>query len=216
MYIKIQDSEVNEIYGSLKTKLKSLGECINTEFVWEYLTQGFVKVAVRRAVCLLCCSKIRGLWSSKGAFTIFFNAVFAAINHNNCDHKQRTLKDKNTQNRSKSTSHKPWQSKVLGSVVWKMDSDNAIEYWILIRWIVIYQVDSAIQHLNNRHLFPKMSAKMIDGSKSANVSWLLNLRTRLFLKSTVNECPLRELPLYNIFVHNTVTCMKPNIFDLSY
>ena len=58
MYIKIQDSEVNEIYGSLKTKLKSLGECINTEFVWEYLTQGFVKVAVRRAVCLLCCSKI--------------------------------------------------------------------------------------------------------------------------------------------------------------
>ena len=55
MYIKIQDSEVNEIYGSLKTKLKSLGECINTEFVWEYLTQGFVKVAVRRAVRLLCC-----------------------------------------------------------------------------------------------------------------------------------------------------------------
>ena len=216
MYIKIQDSEVNEIYGSLKTKLKSLGECINTEFVWEYLTQGFVKVAVRRAVSLLCCSKIRGLWSSKGAFTIFFNAFFAAINHNNCDHKQRTVKDKNTQNRSKSTSHKPWQSKVLGSVVWKMDSDNAIEYWILIRWIVIYQVDSAIQRLNNRHLFPKMSAKMTDGSKSANVSWLLNLRTRLFLKSAVNECPLRELPLYNIFVHNTVTCMKPNIFDLSY
>ena len=175
-----------------------------------------MKVAVRRAVCLLCCSKIRGLWSSKGAFTIFFNAVFAAINHNNCDHKQRTLKDKNTQNRSKSTSHKPWQSKVLGSVVWKMDGDNEIEYWILIRWIVIYQVDSAIQRLNNRHLFPKMSAKMIDGSKSANVSWPLNLRTRLFLKSTVNECPLRELPLYNIFVHNTVTCMKPNIFDLSY
>ena len=91
-----------------------------------------------------------------------------------------------------------------------------IEYRVLIRWIVIYQVDIAIQRLNNRHLFPKMSAKMIDGSKSANVSWLLNLRTRLFLKSTVNECPLRELPLYNIFVHNTVTCMKPNIFDLSY
>ena len=90
------------------------------------------------------------------------------------------------------------------------------EYWILIRWIVIYQVDSAIQRLNNRHLFPNMSAKMIDGSKTANVSWLLNLRTRLFLKSTVNECPLRELPLYNIFVHNTVTFMKPNIFYLSY
>ena len=175
-----------------------------------------MKVAVKRAVCLLCCSKTRGLWSSKGPFTIFFNAFFAAINHNNCDHKQQILKDKNTQNRSKSTSHKPWQSKVLGSVVWKMDSENAIEYWILIRWIVIYQVDSAIQHLNNRHLFPKMSAKMIDGSKSANVSWLLNLRTRLFLKSTVNECPLRELPLYNVFVLNTVTCMKPNIFDLSY
>ena len=40
--------------------------------------------------------------SSKGAFTIAF---FAAVNHN-YDHKQRTLKHRNTQNGSKSTNHK--------------------------------------------------------------------------------------------------------------
>ena len=47
-------------------------------------------------------SKTHVLWSSKAAFTIAF---FAAVNHN-YDHKQRTLKQRNTQNRSKSTCHK--------------------------------------------------------------------------------------------------------------
>ena len=53
---------------------------------------------------LLRISKTRELWSSKTAFTITF---FAAVNHH-YDHKQRTLKHRNTQNGSKSTSHKPW------------------------------------------------------------------------------------------------------------
>ena len=51
---------------------------------------------------LLRFSKTRELWSSKVAF---INAFSAAVNHN-YDHKQRTLKQRNTQNRSKSTNHK--------------------------------------------------------------------------------------------------------------
>ena len=35
-------------------------------------------------------------------------------------------------------------------------------------------------------LFPKRFAMMIDGSENTNVSWLLNFRIRMFLKSTVN------------------------------
>ena len=35
-------------------------------------------------------------------------------------------------------------------------------------------------------LLPKRSAMMIDGSENTNVSWLLNFRIRMFLKSTVN------------------------------
>ena len=42
------------------------------------------------------------LWSSKAAFT---TAFFAAVNHN-YDHKQRTLKHRNTQNGSKSSNRK--------------------------------------------------------------------------------------------------------------
>ena len=34
--------------------------------------------------------------------------VFAAVNHN-YDHKQQSLKHRNTQNGSKSTNHKPWR-----------------------------------------------------------------------------------------------------------
>ena len=51
-------------------------------------------------------SQTRELESSKAAFTIAF---FAAVNHN-CDHKQRTLKHRNTQNGSNPpiTDHKPW------------------------------------------------------------------------------------------------------------
>ena len=50
---------------------------------------------------LLRFSQICELESSKDAFTIAF---FAAVNHN-YDHKQRTLKHRNTQNGSKSTNH---------------------------------------------------------------------------------------------------------------
>ena len=42
------------------------------------------------------------LWNSKAAFTIAF---FAAVDHD-YDHKQRTLKHRNTQNGLKSTNHK--------------------------------------------------------------------------------------------------------------
>ena len=65
---------------------------------------------------LLRFSQTCELWSSKAAFAIAF---FAAVNHN-YDHKQWTLKHRNTQNGSKSTNHKSqtltfWsrQSKVL-------------------------------------------------------------------------------------------------------
>ena len=51
---------------------------------------------------LLRFSQICELESSKDAFTIAF---FAAVNHN-YDHKQRTLKHRNTQNGSKSTNHR--------------------------------------------------------------------------------------------------------------
>ena len=51
---------------------------------------------------LLRFSKTHELWSSKATFTIAF---FTAVNHN-YDHKQRTLKHRNTQNGSKSTNHK--------------------------------------------------------------------------------------------------------------
>ena len=55
-----------------------------------------------RKVTLLCFSKTHEFCISKAAFTISF---FAAVSHN-YDHKQWTLKHRNTQNRSKSTYHK--------------------------------------------------------------------------------------------------------------
>ena len=54
-----------------------------------------------RKVTLLCFSKTHEFCISKAAFTISF---FAAVSHN-YDHKQWTLKHRNTQNRSKSTYH---------------------------------------------------------------------------------------------------------------
>ena len=66
---------------------------------------------------------------------------FAAVNHNNYDHKQRTLKHRNTQNGSKSANHKSenmnfWtcKSKVLfprGPLRWLMAAKNAIVSWLL-------------------------------------------------------------------------------------
>ena len=47
-------------------------------------------------------SKTRELWSSKAAFIITF---FVAVNRH-YDHKQRTVKHRNSQNGSKSTNHK--------------------------------------------------------------------------------------------------------------
>ena len=49
-----------------------------------------------------CAFQKRKLWSLRVAFTIAF---FTAVNHN-YDHKQRTLKHRNTQNGSKFTNHK--------------------------------------------------------------------------------------------------------------
>ena len=72
-------------------------------------------------------SKTHELWSSKATFTIAF---FTAVNHN-YDHKQRTLKHRNTRNWSKSTNHK----------------SQTMTFWT--RW--------------SKLLFPKRSAKMIDG-----------------------------------------------------
>ena len=54
------------------------------------------------SAALLRFSQTCELLRSKAAFTIAF---FAAVNHND-DHKQRTLKHRNTQNGSKSTNHK--------------------------------------------------------------------------------------------------------------
>ena len=50
---------------------------------------------------LLCFSQTREVLNSKAAFTISF---FSAVNHN-YDQKQWTLKNSNTQHRSKSTNH---------------------------------------------------------------------------------------------------------------
>ena len=80
---------------------------------------------------LLHFSKTRKLWSSKAAIT---NAFLAAVNHN-YDHKQRTLKQGNTQNGSKSAIHK---SQTM--IIWTC-------------W--------------SKLLFPKRSAKMIDGSEKS-------------------------------------------------
>ena len=72
------------------------------------------------------------LWSLKVAFTIAF---FTAVNHN-YDHKQRTLKHRNTQNGSKSTNHKSQRnlrfkpaevnySLLRGPLRWLMTAKNA-------------------------------------------------------------------------------------------
>ena len=73
--------------------------------------------------------------SSKAAFAIAF---FAVVNHN-YDHKQRTLKHRNTQNRSKSTNHKPWPFEPIkvkffflrGPLRWLTAAKNAIVGWLL-------------------------------------------------------------------------------------
>ena len=86
-------------------KYRVLVTCPQTFFLffWTIRHRGFYfHTRARRS--LLRFSKTRELWSSKAAFT---RAFFAAFNHN-YDHKQRSLKHRNTQNGSKSTNHKPW------------------------------------------------------------------------------------------------------------
>jgi len=71
-----------------------------------YLTGQKQKTLVDGELCDFCTllrfSQTCELLRSKAAFTTTF---FAAVNHS-YDHKQRTLKHKNTQNGSKSTNHK--------------------------------------------------------------------------------------------------------------
>ena len=91
------------------------------------------------------------LWSSKAAFTI---TLFAAINQN-YDHKQQTLKHRNTQNGSKSTNHK----------------SQIIVFWT--HWL--------------NFCFLKDPLRWLTTVKNANISWLLNFRMCVFMKSTVTR-----------------------------
>ena len=101
---------------------------------------------------LLRFSKTPKLWSSKAAFTIMF---FATINHN-YDHKQPTLKRKNTHIRPKKrpiTNHKP----------------------------------SPFEPAEISFCFLRGPLRWLTAAKNANVSWLLNFRIHVFMKSIVNK-----------------------------
>ena len=87
------------------------------------------------------------LWSSKSAFT---NAFFVVVNHN-YDDKQQTSKQRNRQNGSKSTIHKPWPFEPV-------------------------EVNSC---------FLRGPPRWLVAAKNVNVSWLLNFRIHVFLKSAV-------------------------------
>ena len=67
------------------------------------------------------------------------------------DHKQRTLKHRNTQNRSKSTNHKPWP----------------------------------FEPVKVKFCFLRGPLRWLTAAKNAIVSWLLNFRIRMFVKSAV-------------------------------
>ena len=90
---------------------------------------------------LLRFSQTCELLSSKATFTIAF---FAALNHN-YDHKQRTLKHRNTRNGSKSTNHKSWPFEPVkvkfcflrGPLKWLTVAKNAIVSWLLNFTILI-------------------------------------------------------------------------------
>ena len=93
----------------------------------------------KRAV-LLRFSKTRELWSSKATFTVTF---FATVNQN-YDHKQRTLKHRNTQNGSKSTNQKPWPFKSIevnfwGLLRWSTGAKNGNVSWLLNFTICAYE-----------------------------------------------------------------------------
>ena len=151
----------------------------------------------------------------KASFIIGF---FAAINHN-YDHKQSTLKHRNTQNGSKSTNHR----------------SQTMTFWTCF----------------SKVLFPKRSAKMIPceqrpfnlptvdksclarqvlrwltAAKNANVSWLLNFRVHVFLKSTKGNkkvqpvlqhcCKMSWKTMLRIQPPMNRTCLLTNLIVASY
>ena len=96
--------------------------------------------------------------SSKAAFAIAF---FAVVNHNYY-HKQRTLKHRNTQNRWKSTNHKP----------------------------------GPFEPVKEKFCFLRGPLRWLTAGKNAIVSWLLNFRICVFVKSAVNsssQLPERDM-----------------------
>ena len=104
---------------------------------------------------LLRFSQTCELWSSKAAFTIAF---FTDVNHN-YDHKQRTLKHRNTQNGSNPpiTNHKPWP----------------------------------FEPVKVKFCFLRGPLRWLTAAKNAIVSWLLNFRIRMFVKSALKRASIK-------------------------
>ena len=92
-------NDLNRIFNWLSSNKLTLN-ILKTDFMVIGSRQRIATLAGN--ISLLRFSQTCKLLSSKDAFTIAF---FAAVNHN-YDHKQRTLKHRNTQNGSKSTNHK--------------------------------------------------------------------------------------------------------------
>ena len=111
---------------------------------------------------LLRFSQTCELESSKAAFTITF---FAAVNHN-YDHKQRTLKHRNTETHKTDrnppiTNQKPWP----------------------------------FEPAKVKFCFLRGPLSWLTAAKSVIVSWLLNFRIRMFVKSAVTIVHLSILLL---------------------
>ena len=58
---------------------------------------------------------------------------------------------------------------------------------IVIRWIAIYPVDSAIQRLNNRGLVPKLSV-LVRGERKIKKQHVSFYSKKLFLNSARSHC----------------------------
>ena len=135
--------------------------------------------------------------------THFHNiAFFAAVNHN-YDHKQRTLKQRNTQNGSKSTNHKSqtmtfWTCEVKlsflrGLLRWLTAAKNAIVAWLLnfrIRTFVKRAVNRRSQfavYATWKHTL-RGPLRWLTAAKNAIIGWLLNFRICMFVKSAILIC----------------------------
>ena len=98
--------------------------------------------------------------SSKAACMIAF---FIAVNHN-YDHKQQTLKHRNTQNGSKSTNHKPWPFEPIkvkfcylrGLLRWLTAVKNAIVSWLLNFTIWMFVKSAVITSFCKNSMFHKL------------------------------------------------------------